>query len=537
MPIDNGNVVRSSAPGSTDSTGAMTSQGSTIPLPSTSEPGCPAVSAAHVSGPISPSTCRPSSAWKVLTACLVRRSEVAVGNKRHLDGNSQLLLRPEHCWTLVTQWEWIPIIEPVVGALRRQWRCRHGGRRRFGRCVVRRGVAPATGSVVDGAGAVGGSAAARGVTAGSWSLVCGSPAPRSAARGFPPRRPSDQTMPVRWSCRGSHRPSTCGRHACASGSLRFLRICGVAQTRRELPAGRPSGSLTMKLSTAYDQHNPMASIPKQRDLQDHGHRRHGDEYDQPDRPVSPTSLDADRVRGLRCRAGTESPEPARSFQVVVSFSLRLLVLAVSYSLRWDPAWTRPIHQRAVDAGGTAESCSSAWRRSSSWGWASYLRWRQPKRRHPLPPHHRQRRYRLQRRPSNRPAWAPTRRWTSWPRPASTARCKPATTCTAGSTGRLGVRQHTAIPAPGDRPLGHRAASASKPSSTVRGWASRSGRRRRWRHRRRHRSDADTDVATGHGGDPRHLQGAGDRPLHRGVRRQRSAERTGHCSPLERQQTG
>ncbi len=41
-------------------------------------------------------------------------------------------------------------------------------------------------------------------------------------------------------------------------------------------------------------------------------------------------------------------------------------------------------------------------------------------------------------------------------------------------------------------------------------------------------DADTDraVGGGHDGGPHQLQGAGDRPLHGGVRRQRSAERTG-----------
>ncbi len=137
-PIDNGNAVRSSATGSTDSTGATTSQGSTIPLPSRSEPGCPAVSTAHVSGPISPSTCRPFSDWKVRNRLLGRRSEVAVGDERHVDGDSQLLLYPAHCWTLVTQPEWILVIESVVGALRRQWRCTHGGRRRFGHCVVAR---------------------------------------------------------------------------------------------------------------------------------------------------------------------------------------------------------------------------------------------------------------------------------------------------------------------------------------------------------------------------------------------------------------
>ena len=75
------------------------------------------------------------------------------------------------------------------------------------------------------------------------------------------------------------------------------------------------------------------------------------------------------------------------------------------------------------------------------------RWRQPKRRHPPPPHHRQRRYRPQRRPSSQLVWAPTGRWTCWPTPASTARCKPATTSTP-SLRPVRPTRPTATPAQG-----------------------------------------------------------------------------------------
>ena len=176
----------------------------------------------------------------------------------------------------------------------------------------------AHGSVAGGSGAVGGSAAAAVRPDDASPIVVPSIAPTIRMRAT--RGASSSLRSFEFQGWATHRKLPAGDHPRSHGDNGNRRpmIDTTLGSRNLGSVTLASAGVGRKVPDCYC-HDGVAprlltilGVVRGRVEQDHGHRRHGDEYDQPDRPVSPTSLDADRVRGLRCRAGTESPDQPRS---------------------------------------------------------------------------------------------------------------------------------------------------------------------------------------------------------------------------------